>query len=224
MSVGGEGPLSDLRVLDMSTVLAGPNCGRYLADFGATVIKVESRTRPEFLRTMWASTSPHGLEGSPLFDALNAGKRSVTLNLKNSEGVAVARRLMHWADAVLENFAPRAMRGFGLDYETMVAEKPDLVMVSTCLNGQTGPHRNYPGFGGQAFDSVSLPKLEQLARWREEDGLDLVLEIDGGIAPETAPSARDAGADILVAGSAVFRSSDYRGVIGALRGASGSGA
>ena len=80
----------------------------------------------------------------------------------------------------------------------------------------------HPGFGGQAFDSVSLPKLEQLARWREEDGLDFVLEIDGGISPNTAPAAREAGADILVAGSAVFRSPDYRAVIAALRGASGS--
>lgn len=82
----------------------------------------------------------------------------------------------------------------------------------------------HPGFGGQAFDSVSLPKLEQLAAWREADGLDFVLEIDGGISPETAPRARSAGADILVAGSAVFRSGDYGGMIESLRGANGSGA
>ena len=82
----------------------------------------------------------------------------------------------------------------------------------------------HPGFGGQAFDSVSLPKLEQLAEWREADGLDFALEIDGGISPKTAPSARDAGADILVAGSAVFRSADYQATIAALRGANGSGA
>ena len=77
----------------------------------------------------------------------------------------------------------------------------------------------HPGFGGQAFDSVSLPKLEQLAGWRERDALDFVLEIDGGISPETAALARDAGADILVAGSAVFRADDYRRVIDRLRGA-----
>ena len=82
----------------------------------------------------------------------------------------------------------------------------------------------HPGFGGQAFDSVSLPKLEQLVAWREADGLDFALEIDGGISPETAPRARDAGADILVAGSAVFRSPDYRATIAALRGGTGSGA
>ncbi len=77
----------------------------------------------------------------------------------------------------------------------------------------------HPGFGGQAFDSVSLPKLEQLAVWREQDGLDFVLEIDGGITPETAILARDAGADILVAGSAVFKADDYRRMIDRLRAA-----
>lgn len=78
----------------------------------------------------------------------------------------------------------------------------------------------HPGWGGQAFDSVSLPKLEQLATWREAEGLDLVLEIDGGISPRTAGQARDAGADILVAGSAVFGSADYGDTISRLRGAS----
>ena len=82
----------------------------------------------------------------------------------------------------------------------------------------------HPGFGGQAFDSVSLPKLEQLASWREADGLEFVLEIDGGISPETAPAARDAGADILVAGSAIFRAADYTAMIATLRGATASGA
>ena len=75
----------------------------------------------------------------------------------------------------------------------------------------------HPGFGGQAFDPSVLPKLEDLARWREEDGLDLVLEIDGGIGPETAPRARAAGAEILVAGSAVFRAADYAEAITGLR-------
>jgi len=76
----------------------------------------------------------------------------------------------------------------------------------------------HPGFGGQAFDSVSLPKLEQLASWREQDGLGFVLEIDGGISPQTAVLARNAGADILVAGSAVFRAADYRVIMDRLRG------
>jgi len=114
------------------------------------VIRIESRSRPEFLRGMAvAMRSPHGLEGSGIFGALNVGKKSVALNLKNPDGVALGKQLIGWADLVLENFAPKAMRGFGLDYESMALEKPNLVMVSACMNGQTGPHRNYPGFGSQ---------------------------------------------------------------------------
>ncbi|HKK72273.1 MAG TPA: ribulose-phosphate 3-epimerase [Candidatus Krumholzibacteria bacterium] len=75
----------------------------------------------------------------------------------------------------------------------------------------------HPGFGGQAFDPSVLPKLQELARWREEDGLDLVLEIDGGINADTAPRARAAGAQILVAGSAVFGGDDPAAAIAALR-------
>jgi benzylsuccinate CoA-transferase BbsF subunit len=114
------------------------------------VIRVESKSRPEFLRTMAvAAKLPHGLEGSPIFSALNVGKQSITLNLKHEDGLAVAKRLCFGADLVLENFAPKAMPGFGLDYDTLSREKPDLLMVSSCMNGQIGPHRNYPGFGSQ---------------------------------------------------------------------------
>jgi crotonobetainyl-CoA:carnitine CoA-transferase CaiB-like acyl-CoA transferase len=138
------------KILEFGSGAAGPIASRYFAEHGATVIRVESRSRPEFLRTMAvAMRSPYGLEGSSIFGALNVGKQSIALDLKNPEGVAVAKQLMAWADLVLENFAPKAMRGFGLDYQTMAAEHPDLVMVSACMNGQTGPHRNYPGFGSQ---------------------------------------------------------------------------
>ena len=80
--------------------------------------------------------------------------------------MALAKRLVQWADAVAENFAPRAMRGFGLDYASMVAEKPDLVMVSSCLQGQTGPHKDYPGFGGQGSALGGYNLLTGLARPR----------------------------------------------------------
>jgi ribulose-phosphate 3-epimerase len=76
----------------------------------------------------------------------------------------------------------------------------------------------HPGFGGQSFMSDVLPKLSTLAEWREQDGLDLALEIDGGISPQTASAAREAGAEILVAGSAVFKSPDYAEAIAAIRG------
>ena len=137
-------------ILELGAGAAGPIASRYFAEQGATVVRVESRSRPEFLRTMAvAARSPHGLEGNSVFGALNVGKRSIALNLKHPDGLAIGKQLMQWADLILENFAPKAMRGFGLDYETMAKEKHDLVMVSACMNGQTGPHRNYPGFGSQ---------------------------------------------------------------------------
>lgn len=76
----------------------------------------------------------------------------------------------------------------------------------------------HPGFSGQSFDERSLPKLEQLARWREEDGLDFVLEVDGGVNPKTAARVRDAGAQILVSGSTLFGSDDYTAMTRRLRG------
>jgi crotonobetainyl-CoA:carnitine CoA-transferase CaiB-like acyl-CoA transferase len=139
------------RILEFGSGAAGPIAARYFAEQGATVLRVESVSRPDFLRVYaLGPANPHGLEGSDLFDALNVGKRDVTVNLKHPDAVHLVRRLVvEWADAVSENFAPRAMRGFGLDYETLVADRPDLVMISACLNGQTGPYKDYPGFGSQ---------------------------------------------------------------------------
>jgi crotonobetainyl-CoA:carnitine CoA-transferase CaiB-like acyl-CoA transferase len=137
-------------IVEFGSGAAGPIASRFFAEHGARVIRVESKSRPEFLRTMAvAARLPHGLEGSPIFNALNVGKQSITLNLKRPEGLHVAKRLCFAADLVLENFSPKAMPGFGLDYDTLSREKPDLLMVSSCMNGQTGPHRNYPGFGSQ---------------------------------------------------------------------------
>src|SRR5207244_553955 len=105
---------------------------------------------------------------------LNANKLSVALNLSRPEGVAVARRLALWADAVAENFAPGAMAKWGLDYASLVKERPDLLMISTCLNGQTGPERHYPGFGGQGS------ALLHRRRTGQGQGIDLA-QVEGGI-------------------------------------------
>ncbi|MCH2170193.1 CoA transferase [Myxococcota bacterium] len=150
-SVSSSGPAWEgMKLVEFGSGAAGPIAARYFSEQGATVIKVESKSRPDFLRIYALGPgNPHGLEGSPLFNALNVGKRSVTLNLKDAKGIEIARQLMFWADAVLENFAPKAMRGFGLDYASLAPQKPDLVMVSSCINGQTGPYANYPGFGAQ---------------------------------------------------------------------------
>ena len=130
-----------LRVVDFSTTIAGPHCTRLLADVGAEVIKVESadgdmmRTRPP-LRD-GASTS---------FGQLNAGKKSVVLDLKAPAGIAAARRLIATADVLVENFRPGVMARFGLDYPALTAVKPDLVYCAISGYGQTGPSAGLPAY------------------------------------------------------------------------------
>ena len=186
---GVGGAWSGTRLLEFGTGAAGPIAIRYFAEHGATVVRVESRSRPDFLRT-YGSAGPCGLEGSDMFDALNVGKLGVTLNLKHPEGVALAKRLIGWADAVAENFAPRAMRGFGLDYASISAEKPDLVMVSSCLQGQTGPHKDYPGFGGQGS---ALAGYNLLTGWPDREPVGPFGTITDSLAPRFVASALAAG-------------------------------
>ena len=181
-----SGPWARVRILELGSGAAGPIATRYLAEHGATVVRIESRSRPDFLRLY----SPAGPEHSPLFAALNCGKLSVSLNLKHPDGVAVARRLVDWADAVSENFAPRAMRGFGLDYDTLAAAKPGLVMVSACLMGQTGPHRDYPGFGGQGS---ALSGYNTLTGWPDREPLGPFGTITDSLAPRFVAIALAAG-------------------------------
>src|ERR1700693_4357568 len=116
------GALERIRVLDFTTTIAGPHCTRLLADLGAEVIKIEApegdmmRTRPPLRNG--ASTS---------FGQLNAGKKSIVLDLKTAPAVEAVSRLVATADVVVENFRPGVMRRFGLDYDAVRAEKPDMV-------------------------------------------------------------------------------------------------
>jgi crotonobetainyl-CoA:carnitine CoA-transferase CaiB-like acyl-CoA transferase len=186
-----KGAWEGTRILEFGSGAAGPIATRYFAEYGATVIRVESRSRPDFLRAYaLGPDNPHGLEGSDMFDALNAGKRSVTLNLKHPDGAALARRLVAWSDAVSENFAPKAMRGLGLDYDSLVGAKPDLVMISACLLGQTGPHRDYPGFGGQGS---ALAGFNWLTGWPDRAPLGPHGTITDSLAPRFVACALAAG-------------------------------
>lgn len=187
----GEPAWQGTRILEFGSGAAGPIATRYFAEHGATVIKVESRLRPDFLRTYLLAGSPHGLEGADMFDALNAGKLGITLNLKHPRAVDLARRLAtEWADAVSENFAPKAMRGFGLHYDALAELRPDLVMISACLQGNTGPHRNYPGFGGQGS---ALAGFNFLTGWPDRYPLGPHGTITDSLAPRFVAAALAAG-------------------------------
>jgi len=181
-----------LKILEFGSGAAGPIATRYFAEHGATVLRVESTSRPDFLRVYaLGPKNPHGLEGSPMYDGLNVGKRNVTFNLKHPKAVELVRRLaVEWADAVAENFAPRAMRGFGLDYDSLVVDRPDLVMVSACLNGQTGPHKDYPGFGGQGS---ALSGYNWLTGWADREPVGPHGTITDSLAPRFVATALAAG-------------------------------
>lgn len=154
-------------ILELGAGAAGPVAMRYFADCGATVIRIESKARPDFLRTLKLTPGlKGGLDAAEHFAVLNVNKLSCALNLSMPEGITVAKRLALWADAVAENFAPGAMKKWGLDYATLSKERPDLVMISTCLNGATGPHRNYPGFGGQGS---ALSGFNHLTGWPDRE-------------------------------------------------------
>jgi crotonobetainyl-CoA:carnitine CoA-transferase CaiB-like acyl-CoA transferase len=182
-----------VHILEFGAGAAGPIATRYFSENGAIVLRIESRTRPDFLRAMALAVpdNPHGLEGAPMYDGLNVGKRNITLNLKQPAAVALVRRLVvEWADAVAENFAPRAMKSFGLDYDSLAAIKPDVVMMSACLNGQTGPHKDYPGFGGQGS---ALAGYNALTGWPDREPVGPYGTITDSLAPRYVAAALAAG-------------------------------
>jgi benzylsuccinate CoA-transferase BbsF subunit len=171
-------------LLEFGGGAAGPVATRYFADHGATVIRVESRQRPDFLRILRMTAKTRGgVDGSEHFAVLNANKLSVALDLSRPAGVAVARRLALWADAVAENFAPGAMAKWGLDYASLVRDRADLVMISTCLNGQTGPERHYPGFGGQGS---ALAGFNHLTGWPDREPVGPYGTITDSLSPRFA--------------------------------------
>ena len=147
-------PLEGVRVLDFTWVVAGPVACRILADQGGEVIKLE--------RKMPGTLGPRrvGLQGD-----LNRNKRSVAINMETARGVALARALAARSDIVIDNFSARVMRGWGMDYASLVEIKPDVICISMSGLGHTGPRANYVSYG---------PTLQALggftAMMRDEDG------------------------------------------------------
>jgi len=142
--------LSDLRVIDLSTNVAGPFCTKLFADFGADVVKVESTEKLDEARTLGPFPSgDENAEASGMFLYLNANKRSVTLNLGSETGKDLFRELAGTADVVVESFPPGAMERMGLGFEALQDVRPGIVLASVTPFGQSGPWRDY-----QATDLV----------------------------------------------------------------------
>jgi benzylsuccinate CoA-transferase BbsF subunit len=138
--------LKGIRILDFTWVLAGPYATRILADFGAEVIKVQPLL-PEAEDTF----------SRGYYNTWNRNKLGITLSLNKPKGVALAKRLVAVSDAVIENFTPRVMANWGLDYDSLKKVKPDLIMLSMSAMGGSGPWRDYAGFGPtvQAFSGIT---------------------------------------------------------------------
>ncbi|PKB72456.1 MAG: hypothetical protein BZY87_00485 [SAR202 cluster bacterium Io17-Chloro-G6] len=149
-----DAPLKNIRVLDLSRVFAMPFAGANLADLGAEVIKIDT-CQAQFMDTTRTITGPFPdnrpgelwWEQGGTFQMLNRGKRSLTLDLRSEDSQGVIKDLVRVCDVVLENFTPRVMARFGLDYESLRAEKPDLIMVSNTGYGHSGP---WSSFGAMA--------------------------------------------------------------------------
>jgi benzylsuccinate CoA-transferase BbsF subunit len=159
----GSGIFEKIVVVDFGWILAAPMTSKYLADLGATVIRVESSHKPDGLRTsMPYKDNKPGINRSAYFALYNPNKYSMALNLKHPKGVEIAKRLIARSDIVVENFIPGAMKRLGLTYEDLVRIKADIIMIGLSMQGQTGPYANHLGFGNQL---TGLTGFTQLTGW-----------------------------------------------------------
>lgn len=151
-----EGPLSGIKVLDLTTFVAAPVCGRLLADMGAEVIKVE-HPKGDAWRITGKNYSPARFsdQENPVFDIYNSGKKHICLNLKSEEGLAVFHQLLSQADVFITNTRPAALKRLGLSYEDLKEKYPSLVYGIVLGFGEKGPDAAKPAFDTSAFWSRS---------------------------------------------------------------------
>ena len=157
--------LSEIRVLDLTRVRSGPTAVRQLADWGADVIKIEIPVSLEADGALGASRD------SPDFQNLHRNKRSLTLNLKDEEGISVFKKLVQNSDVVVENYRPDVKDRLGIDYESLKACNPRIILASISGFGQDGPYSKRPGFDQIAQGIGCLLYTSDAAD--EEDSVDL---------------------------------------------------
>jgi len=143
--------LDGIKVIEVGGYAAGPWIGKILANYGAKVIHVEARDRPDGFRLQYPpfKDGRKGMNRSGCFSYFNDSKYAVTVDVKKPGGIELARRLSDWADVLIENMRPGVIERIGLGYEVLRKSNPGLVMLSTCNMGQTGPRAATGGFGSQ---------------------------------------------------------------------------
>ncbi len=155
--------LEGLKVLDLTWAMAGPATTRVMADFGATVIRVETSGHLDVARTIgpFVNDTPGNDSGGLLFN-MTTGKRSISVDLGQELGRQVLDDLVRWSDVIVESFSPRGRAALNLEYDRLAALRPGLIMLSSCLFGQTGPLQRYAGFGTMG---ASLAGFFHLTGW-----------------------------------------------------------
>ena len=156
-------PFEGVKVADFTWVWVGPTTTKYLADHGATVVRVESQNRPDTVRFLGPyKDQAIGPNRTHAFNDFNTSKLGLTLNLKTPEGIEIAKRLIGWADVYIESFTPGTVAGLGIGYDTVRALNPSIIMVSTCLMGQTGPAAAFSGYG---FHAGAIAGFYEVTGW-----------------------------------------------------------
>jgi benzylsuccinate CoA-transferase BbsF subunit len=149
-----------IKVAEFAWVVVGPTTSKYLADHGATVVKIESHTHLDTLK----GTSPFpagktSLDGSMCYGRCNSNKYCVSIDLERPGGQELAWKLINWADIVTESFSPRVMKKLGLDYESVSRVRPDIIYLSSSMQGRGGPHSSYVGYGQNACALIGFAEL-----------------------------------------------------------------
>jgi len=195
------GVYAGLRILELGPGAAGPLATRYFAEQGAAVVRIESARPPDVLRRLPAIPGVlRDAEAVPRFALLNAGKRSVAIDLQHEEGAALALRLVDWADVVVESFAPGVLERLGLAPARLLERRPELIVLSMSLFGQTGPQRGHPGSGGQGS---AIAGFHHLTGWPDREALGPGAPITDTLAPRYAAA--------LLAAALLARAASGRG-------------
>ncbi|MBI4331308.1 MAG: CoA transferase [Chloroflexi bacterium] len=161
----GRLALEGLKVADFSWYIAGPWMVRYLADHGATAVRVESSRRPDGTRvTPPFKDNTSGLNRSVVFANVNCNKYSITLDLGHPRARPVVTKIIEWADVVIESFTPGTMERLKLTYGDVKAIKPDIIMLSASVQGQDGPHAKHSGFG---WHLLALAGFIEVTGWSD---------------------------------------------------------
>jgi benzylsuccinate CoA-transferase BbsF subunit len=176
-----------IKIIDFGWAIAGPLTLKYLADYGATVVCIESFKRPDLLRTAtpYKDENP-GVDRAGYFAYFAANKCSISLNLNKPEGLEIARKLISWADVVADSHRPGVMERWHLGYQDLKKIKPDIIMIRNSNQGLTGPAATHPGLGNHIN---GLSGIVNYVGWPEQEPITLMVAYSDYLVPHFAAAA-----------------------------------